>query len=224
MEPSPAQHWEDQRWISTGTDNPAHRWTSREQTLRWWHLTSTWELTGTISWTGLITLQQPIRKVRADWICWGSSGPWVQGELLTTFYDSVVASAIFYGVACWSSSILAADRRRLDRFIKKASSILGCPLDPVEVVRERAGWWISCYRCCWRSPTPCRSLSQHWAAPSVICCVSIQGLHPSEATFEGQFHHYATRRLSQFKGSSKCALQMRPLFPTNSLNIYKHIY
>ena len=25
----------------------------------------------------------------------------VQGDLLTSFYDSVVASAIFYGVVCW---------------------------------------------------------------------------------------------------------------------------
>ena len=27
---------------------------------------------------------------------------------------------------------------------------------------ERAGWWTSCHRC----PATCRSLSQHWAAPS----------------------------------------------------------
>ena len=33
---------------------------------------------------------------------------------------------------------------------------------------ERASWWISCHHCLWRSPTPCRSLSQNWAAPSVI--------------------------------------------------------
>ena len=39
---------------------------------------------------------------------------WVQGAPLTSFYDSVVASAIFYRVVCWSSSISAAGRRRLD--------------------------------------------------------------------------------------------------------------
>ncbi|KAI3376702.1 hypothetical protein L3Q82_017139 [Scortum barcoo] len=33
----------------------------------------------------------------------------VQGPLLRTFYDSVVASAIFYGIVCWASSI--TDRR-----------------------------------------------------------------------------------------------------------------
>ena len=31
---------------------------------------------------------------------------------------------------------------------------------------ERAGWWTSCHHCWCRSPTPCRSLSQHWSAPS----------------------------------------------------------
>ncbi|KAI3372144.1 hypothetical protein L3Q82_007002 [Scortum barcoo] len=32
-----------------------------------------------------------------------------------TFYDSVVASAIFYGIVCWASSITDRDRRRMDR-------------------------------------------------------------------------------------------------------------
>ena len=36
----------------------------------------------------------------------------VQVELLTSLYDSVVASVIFYGVVCWNSSISAADRRK----------------------------------------------------------------------------------------------------------------
>ena len=61
----------------------------------------------------------------------------MQGALLKTFYDSVVASAIFYGVVCWGSSITAADRKRLDKLIKKASSVLGCPLETVEEVGER---------------------------------------------------------------------------------------
>ncbi|KAI4890274.1 hypothetical protein NFI96_014045, partial [Prochilodus magdalenae] len=56
----------------------------------------------------------------------------VQGALLRTFFDAVVASAIFYGVVCWGSSISTADRKRLNRVIKKSSSVLGCPLDPVE--------------------------------------------------------------------------------------------
>ena len=61
----------------------------------------------------------------------------VRDGLLRTFYDSVVASAIFYGVVCWSSSITAAERKRLDKLVKKAGSVLGCSLDPVEVVGAR---------------------------------------------------------------------------------------
>ncbi|TWW72645.1 hypothetical protein D4764_15G0000390 [Takifugu flavidus] len=58
----------------------------------------------------------------------------VQGPLLRTFYDSVVGSAIFYGIVCWSISITDRDRKRMDRLVRRASSVLGCPLDSVEVV------------------------------------------------------------------------------------------
>ncbi|TWW80191.1 hypothetical protein D4764_01G0000060 [Takifugu flavidus] len=58
----------------------------------------------------------------------------VQGPLLRTFYYSVVGSAIFYGIVCWSSSITDRDRKRMDRLVRRASSVLGCPLDSVEVV------------------------------------------------------------------------------------------
>ncbi|TWW81279.1 hypothetical protein D4764_01G0010940 [Takifugu flavidus] len=58
----------------------------------------------------------------------------VQGPLLRTFYDSVLGSAIFYGIVCWSSSITDRDRKRMDRLVRRASSVLGCPLDSVEVV------------------------------------------------------------------------------------------
>ena len=46
----------------------------------------------------------------------------------------------------------------------------------------------------------------------VYCCVSLQGLHPSEDAFEGRLRHNAAQRLSQFEGSSKCTPQMRPSF------------
>ncbi|KAI3355124.1 hypothetical protein L3Q82_017997 [Scortum barcoo] len=42
--------------------------------------------------------------------------------------------AIFYGIVCWASSITDRDRRRMDRLVRRASSVLGCPLDSVEVV------------------------------------------------------------------------------------------
>ncbi|KAK3562875.1 hypothetical protein QTP86_011117 [Hemibagrus guttatus] len=61
----------------------------------------------------------------------------VQRALLKTFFDSVVASAIFYGVVCWCSSISTADKKRLDKLIRKASSVLGMPLDTIQEVGER---------------------------------------------------------------------------------------
>ncbi|KAI4877474.1 hypothetical protein NFI96_030848, partial [Prochilodus magdalenae] len=61
----------------------------------------------------------------------------VQGALLRTFFDTVVASAIFYGVVCWGSSISTADRKRLNKLLKRAGSVLGSPLDPVHVVGDR---------------------------------------------------------------------------------------
>jgi hypothetical protein len=61
----------------------------------------------------------------------------VTGPLLKTFYDSVVASAILYAVACWSSSITERDIKKLDKVIKKSSSVLGCPLDSVREVGDR---------------------------------------------------------------------------------------
>lgn len=46
---------------------------------------------------------------------------------------TLMASAIFYGVVCWGSSISTADMKRLNRLVK-ANSVLQCTLDPVEVV------------------------------------------------------------------------------------------
>ena len=48
--------------------------------------------------------------------------------------------------------------------------------------------------------------SPSWGSLMVhSCCVPIQGLHPSEATFEGQLSHYAVQRLSQ-SAPHKCGL------------------
>ena len=61
----------------------------------------------------------------------------MQGALLRAFFDTVVASAFFSGVVYWSSSISTADRKRLDKLIRSANSVLGFPLDSVQVVGER---------------------------------------------------------------------------------------
>ena len=57
--------------------------------------------------------------------------------LLRTFYDSVVASAIFYAVVCWRGGSTDRDRNRLNKLIRRASSVLDCPLDSIEEVGER---------------------------------------------------------------------------------------
>jgi len=59
-------------------------------------------------------------------------------------------------MVCWGSSISMADRKILDKLIKKASSVLGCPLDSVEVVGERR---MMAKLSSWRmTPTRCRRL------------------------------------------------------------------
>lgn len=58
----------------------------------------------------------------------------VQGALLRTFCDTVVTSSIFYGI-CLSSNISDMDRKRLDKLIKKAYSVLGC-------ITTQWRWWV----------------------------------------------------------------------------------
>lgn len=48
-----------------------------------------------------------------------------------TFNESVVLSAIFYAVVCWSSIIIARDTNRLNKIIKKAILTLEVKLDTV---------------------------------------------------------------------------------------------
>lgn len=68
-------------------------------------------------------IQERAEQAVSVWRLWSFE---VHGELLTTFYDSVV---------CWGSSI-SGDRKKQNKLIKKVSSVLGCPLDPVEVVSD----------------------------------------------------------------------------------------
>lgn len=54
----------------------------------------------------------------------------VQGELLKTFYDTVMALG-------WGSSISAGNKKKLNKQIETPSSVLWCPLKAVEVVSHR---------------------------------------------------------------------------------------
>ncbi|KAM6989287.1 uncharacterized protein LKV04_008968 [Tautogolabrus adspersus] len=69
-----------------------------------------------------------LRRLRSFGVC---------RTLLRTFYDSVVASALFYAVACWGGGSTERDRKRLNRLVRRAGSVLDCPLDSVEEVGER---------------------------------------------------------------------------------------
>jgi hypothetical protein len=69
-----------------------------------------------------------LRRLRSFNVC---------SKLLHTFYQSVVASAIFFAVVCWGANIKAGDASRVNKLIRKASSVLGMSLDTLEEVAER---------------------------------------------------------------------------------------
>lgn len=57
-------------------------------------------------------------KSRADSVWWADSGlSECRGQ-----FDPVVASAIFYGVVCWGSSLSTADKKRLNKLKRPAPS------------------------------------------------------------------------------------------------------
>ena len=58
-------------------------------------------------------------------------------EMMTMFYHTVVASALFFAAACWGGSLTDRNTKRLDRLVKKAGSLLGRRLDPLRSVVER---------------------------------------------------------------------------------------
>jgi len=60
----------------------------------------------------------------------------VNRTLLRTFYNTVVASAIFYRVVCLSSGMAERDRRKLSKPMKRANSVLDCSLDPIGQMDE----------------------------------------------------------------------------------------
>ncbi|KAI3355579.1 hypothetical protein L3Q82_018410 [Scortum barcoo] len=54
----------------------------------------------------------------------------------TMFYQSVVASVLFYTVVCWGGSISKKDTSRLDKLIRRAGSVVGMKLDSLVTVAE----------------------------------------------------------------------------------------
>lgn len=69
-----------------------------------------------------------LRRLRSFGVC---------RTLLRTFYDTVVASALLYAVVCWGGGSTDRDRKRLNRLVRRAGSVLDCSLDSIEEVGER---------------------------------------------------------------------------------------
>ena len=57
------------------------------------------------------------------------------GDLLSVYGG--LCSLLFSAVVCWGSSIRASDTNRLNKLIKKASSVIGCKQDTLEALVER---------------------------------------------------------------------------------------
>ncbi|KAI3364649.1 hypothetical protein L3Q82_011427, partial [Scortum barcoo] len=68
-----------------------------------------------------------LRRLRSFNIC---------SKLLQMFYQSVVASVLFYTVVCWGGSISKKDTSRLDKLIRRAGSVVGTKLDSMVTVAE----------------------------------------------------------------------------------------
>ncbi|XP_058254652.1 uncharacterized protein LOC131359093 [Hemibagrus wyckioides] len=58
-------------------------------------------------------------------------------KLLQMFYQTVVASAFFYAAVCWGGSIKKKVASRLDKLVRKVSSIVGSELDSLISVAAR---------------------------------------------------------------------------------------
>ena len=58
-------------------------------------------------------------------------------RMLHMFYQSAVASVLFYAAVCWEGSVMDKDAKRLNKLVKKAGSVLGARPDSLESVMER---------------------------------------------------------------------------------------
>ena len=102
-----------------------------------WIPTSTSGCGWTANWTGQPT---PIncrkgqgrlyflRRLRSFNIC---------RKLLWMFYQTVVASVLFYTMVCWGGSTSKKDASRLDKLIRPAGSVVGMKLDSLVMVAEK---------------------------------------------------------------------------------------
>lgn len=69
-----------------------------------------------------------LRRLRSFNVC---------SKLLEMFYQSVVASVLFYAVVCWGGSTKRKDAGRLERLVKKAGSVVGAELECTTSVADK---------------------------------------------------------------------------------------
>ncbi|MEJ4486873.1 DUF1891 domain-containing protein [Enterococcus faecium] len=75
-------------------------------------------------------------------------------EIMTMFYQMVVASALFFAAVCWGGSLTDKNTKRLDKLVKKAGSVLGRRLDPLTSVVERGTKQTGSYYGQQQTPSP----------------------------------------------------------------------
>ena len=63
-----------------------------------------------------------LRRLRSFNVC---------SDIMCMFYHTVIESALFSAVVCWGSCTTDKNCRRLDKLVKKASSVVGRRLDPL---------------------------------------------------------------------------------------------
>ena len=68
-----------------------------------------------------------LRRLRSFNVC---------NRMLQMFYESVVASTVFFAVVSWGAGIKAKDTNRLNKGIKNAGSVVGSKLVTLEEVAE----------------------------------------------------------------------------------------
>ncbi|KAI3352130.1 hypothetical protein L3Q82_020945 [Scortum barcoo] len=103
-----------------------------------------------------------LRRLRSFNIC---------SKLLQMFYQSVVASVLFYTVVCWGGSISKKDTSRLDKLIRRAGSVVGTKLDSLVTGGwQSRGLWTNSW-ILWTMPaTLCTPSSATRGACSVKDC------------------------------------------------------
>ena len=61
------------------------------------------------------------------------------------FYQSIVASTIFFAAVSWGAGIKAKDANRLNKLVRKQSLLLALSLSP-----WRRWWRTGCWQNCWQ--------------------------------------------------------------------------